>query len=82
MLNVFPRIGGSCSEARVLTRTLAEKLASDLLAREGIPAIWDLHLAAASARSAGKLEIAASLIEIADAAEREASKRKPGAAPG
>jgi hypothetical protein len=53
----------------VLTRTLAEKLACDLLTREGIPAIWDLHLAAAAARGAGKLDIAASLIEIAEAAE-------------
>ncbi len=51
-------------------QTLAEKLASDMLAHNGIAAIWDLHLAAAAAKRAGKIEMAASLIEIADAAER------------
>lgn len=49
---------------------IAEKLASTMLAHNGLAAIWDLHLAAAAARGAGKLDIAASLIEIAEAAER------------
>jgi len=54
----------------VLTRTLAEKLACDFLARDGVATIWDHHLAAAAAKGAGKLDIAASPIEIAEAAER------------
>ena len=77
MLKVFPRIGGLSvpRRVRVLTRRLADKLAADLLAHQGSPAIWDLHLAAAAAKSAGKLEIAASLIEIAEAAERQCAAK-------
>ena len=60
----FPRGSG------VLTRTMAEKLACDMLARDGVTAIWDLHLAALTAKDAGKLELTASLVEIAEAAER------------
>jgi len=54
----------------VLTRTIAEKLAGNMLAHNGIAAIWDLHLAAVAAKDAGKTDIAASLVEIAEAAER------------
>jgi hypothetical protein len=54
----------------VLTRTIAEKLAGNMLAHNGIAAIWDLHLAAVAAKDAGKTDIATSLVEIAEAAER------------
>jgi hypothetical protein len=54
---------------------LAEKLACQMLAHGGIAVIWDLHLAAAAAKRTGKVEIAASLIEIADAAERVMARR-------
>jgi hypothetical protein len=53
----------------MLTRTFAKKLASDMLAHSGVAGIWDLHLAAVAAKEAGKLDFAASLIEIAEAAE-------------
>ena len=42
-----------------------------MLAREGMPAIWRLHVAAADADRRGHSSVAAMLIEIADAAERE-----------
>ena len=64
----------------MLTRTLAEKLACDLLARDGLATIWDLHLAAATAIGAGKLDITASLIEVAEAAERLWAARQPAKA--
>ena len=54
----------------MLTETTADKLASRMLALTGIAAIWDAHLAAAAAYGLGKHEMAASLIEIAEAAER------------
>jgi len=54
----------------VLTETTAEKLAGRMLARTGIAAIWDAHVAAAAAYGLGKLDRAASLMEIAEAAER------------
>lgn len=65
----------------MLTRTFAEKLASDMLTHSGIAGIWDLHLAAVAAKETGKLDFAASLVEIAEAAERlwtagEATKAK------
>ena len=47
-----------------------EKLASRMLAQTGIAAIWDAHVAAAAAHGLGKPDMAASLIEIAEAAER------------
>jgi len=42
-----------------------------LLARDGIAAIWGLHLSAALAYRDGRKAVAAGVIEIADAAERE-----------
>jgi hypothetical protein len=50
--------------------TLAENLALTMLARDGIAAIWQLHLAAAGAYRAGEASIAASISEIAEAAEQ------------
>jgi len=54
-----------------LRRTRAENLALTLLARDGIAAIWTLHLSAAKAYRDGDKAAAAGIIEIADAAERE-----------
>jgi hypothetical protein len=42
-----------------------------MLARKGIVAIWDTHVAAAAAHGLGDFDLAASLVEIAEAAERE-----------
>ena len=48
----------------------AERIASRMLARTGIAAIWDAHVAAAAAHGLGQPDIAAELTEIAEAAER------------
>jgi hypothetical protein len=58
--------------------TMTEKLALSMLAREGIAAIWQLNIAAANAHHAGHPLAAASILEIADAAE-EAWFRVEGA---
>jgi hypothetical protein len=50
-------------------RTLNEKLALKILANEGIGAIWRLHVAAADAHQNGCPIVAASVTEIAEAAE-------------
>ena len=55
--------------------TFAEKLAVRLLAREGISAVWQLHVAAASAYRDGYRRAAETVLEIADAAERELLER-------
>lgn len=54
-----------------LMATIAEKLAASLLAASGTRAISDLHRAAALARNLRRPDIAESLAEIAEAAERE-----------
>ena len=54
-----------------LRRTWTENLALTMLAREGVAAIWQLHLSAARAYRDGHRAAAATIIEIADAAERE-----------
>ena len=48
----------------------AEAVATRLLAREGIAAIWQLHVAAARAHREGHPLAGLSIIQIADAAER------------
>jgi hypothetical protein len=53
----------------VLRRTLTEDLALMILARDGIAAIWQLTLEAAEAHRTGHPFAAASILEIADAAE-------------
>jgi len=58
-----------------LRRTRTENLALSMLARQGVAAIWTLHLAAARAYRDGHKAAAVSIIEIADAAEREWSRR-------
>jgi hypothetical protein len=62
-----------------LRRKRAENLALTMLAREGIAAIWQLHLAAARAYRDGHRAAAATIIEIADAAEREWLRRNGSA---
>ena len=52
-----------------LRRTRTENLALTMLARGGIAAIWALHLAAARAYRDGNKGMAATILEIADAAE-------------
>lgn len=54
----------------MLIETVAEKLAYRLLAETGDAVIGDLQLAARAANRIGKHEMAASLREIAHAAER------------
>lgn len=53
-----------------VSRTGTEDLALKLLARGGIAAIWQLHLAAAHAHRMGCRHAAAAVIEIAEAAEQ------------
>ena len=52
-------------------RTPAEITALTLLDRDGISAIWTLHLCAAVAYRDGNKSVARGIIDIADAAERE-----------
>jgi hypothetical protein len=53
-----------------LRRTRTENLALTMLARDGIAAIWTVHLAAARAYRDGNKGVAATITDIADAAER------------
>jgi len=46
-------------------------IASRMLAHTGITAIWELQVAAGLAYRAGNARAAASIMELADAAERE-----------
>jgi hypothetical protein len=57
-------------EPGVIIKTIAEKLALRMLAGSGDAVIQNALIAAAAARVAGKLEAAAALVEIAEAAER------------
>ncbi len=59
-------------------QAFAEMLASRLLTREGIAAIWELHVAAANAYRYKRMETAAALLALADAAEREWLRRDGG----
>jgi hypothetical protein len=49
---------------------ITEKLASRMLERYGLAFIWDAHIAAAAAHGLGHTTSAASLLEMAEAAER------------
>jgi hypothetical protein len=55
--------------------TFVEKIALELLADDGTPAVWQLHLVAATAYRDGNARAADALLEIADAAERELASR-------
>ena len=50
-------------------QTMTEDLALRMLARDGIAVIWRLNLAAAEAHRTGYRQSAATLLELADAAE-------------
>ena len=52
-------------------RTLMEKIALSILARDGIAAIWRLHAAAADAHRTGYPLAADAILELAEAAEYE-----------
>ena len=54
-----------------LSQATAEKIASQMLALSGMVAIWDAYLAASAAHGLGRPDLAESLIQIAEAAERE-----------
>jgi hypothetical protein len=54
-------------------RSLTEKLALMILARDGIAAIWQLHMAAADAHQTGHRAAAGAILEIAEAAEEGGS---------
>ena len=51
--------------------TITEGIASRMLAHHGIAAIWQLQVAAAMAHRTGNRSAAVSIMEIAEAAERE-----------
>ena len=55
--------------------TQAEALASKMLALTGVRAIWDINLAAAAVYRLGRPDLAETLADIADAAEREWMRR-------
>ena len=76
-MSVFPRMRAIpiCEFSGVLTKPDVEAVASRMLAETGITVIWEAHVAAAAAHRLGRLEMAASLIEIAEAAERLWSAR-------
>jgi hypothetical protein len=50
---------------------LTEKLATSILAREGVASIWALHVAAAEAHRIGHPYAAAAILEIAEAVENK-----------
>ena len=62
-------------------RNYAEQVAANMLNRHGLAAIWQLHTAAAAAYRRGERAAAASILEIAEAAEREWLRRRPENAP-
>jgi hypothetical protein len=49
--------------------TQTDKLALSALARDGIAAIWNLHVAAAKAHQIGYPQAARAILEIAEAAK-------------
>jgi hypothetical protein len=54
--------------------TFVENIALELLARDGVPAVWQLHLAAAKAHRDGFTRAADALLQIADAVEQELAR--------
>jgi hypothetical protein len=59
----------------IFHRLRVRPLALKMLARDGFAAIWVLHLSASRAYREGNRAVAAVIIEIADAAEREWLRR-------
>jgi hypothetical protein len=54
---------------RTSFQMIAANIAPEVLRRDGMPSIWQLHLAAAAAHRDGEPREAENLIEIADAVE-------------
>jgi hypothetical protein len=63
------------SGVRMIAGTLAEKIALELLARDGASAVWQLHVVAAKVYQDGSTGAAGVLLDIADAAERNLASR-------
>jgi len=59
----------------VRLQTVIERIALRMLARDGVATIWQLQVAAGIAYRSGNPGPAASIIEIAEAAERERLSR-------
>ena len=57
------------------SRSYSEQVASNLLNRYGLAAIWQLHLSAAAAYRKGDAMAARSIVDVAEAAEREWLRR-------
>jgi hypothetical protein len=58
------------------SRTLTEGIALRLLAQDGMAAVWRLQVAAAAVYRIGDRIAADSILEIAEAAERECFRRE------
>ena len=56
-------------------QSATEAIARRMLARNGVAAIWQLQVAAGIAYRTGYPDAAASIMEIAEAAEREVLRR-------
>src|ERR1051326_3766941 len=68
-----------CSRrVRPMSSTLTERIALSILDREGIAAIWTLHVAAAEAYRTGHPCAADAIRELAEAAEEAWIKGEPG----
>ena len=63
------------------SHSYAEQVAANMLNRHGFAAIWQLHVAAAAADRRGQRAAALSILEVAEAAEREWLARRPENAP-
>src|SRR4029077_3768073 len=71
-LNRCPRSHTAAGQSRRgLCHMGIENIARKILVREGVGAIWQLHLAAARAYRDGQKAAATGIIEIADVAERK-----------
>lgn len=67
----------------IMTHTqgmVLDKAATKLLATYGMKAIWDMHLGAAAAHGMSEPELASSLVNLADAAERSVMRRSASTA--
>jgi hypothetical protein len=60
----------------MIVPTLAEKIALELVARDGKPAVLQLHVLATRAYRDGHIRAAGVLLEIADAADRALTSRE------
>ena len=76
MLTLPPQLA-----AMIRVYSVTKGIALRMLARDGIAAIWKLQVAAAIAHRTGSPGVAASIIEIADAAEGEWLRRPNTRAP-